>query len=167
MIRTSKGLLKVFVNDIEIKLNINRKPTFKKDDIEIKDRYLITWEQKLRLNDIVKIEFYPMIDVNFLEFNSDEYEQYICYENRSQGFAMTLGLDVNQNIDEFEALNTERFDEFNSRMTLRLYNHEILKQVEHGLGLAWIDYQSVNEVQYSRILARIDFASEPNRMLEE
>lgn len=167
MIKTSKGLLRVFVNDIEIKLNINRKPTAKKDDIEIKNRYLITWEQDLQLNDIVRIEFYPTIEVDFLEFNSDEYEQYICYEDRLKNFAMTLGLDVNQNIDESEALDTEQFAEFNSRMTVRLYNYEILEQVEHGLGLAWIDYQSVNEVQYSKILARVDFASEPNRILEE
>lgn len=156
------GTFEVSINGKNVNLTEKKINPYYKKGFKIKERYLLTWNQKLHLNDTIKIKFHPSVEIDFLEFDADEYEQYICYEGKEHSFIMTICIKVGHDTEDKELLDYGRLGlgDWGSKIELALKDQETLDQVAKGIGIAWTYYEDPSEEIYSSLLTHVDSASE-------
>lgn len=156
------GAFEASINGKNVSLTEKKINPYYKKGFKIKERYLLTWNQRLHLNDIVKIKFHPSVKIDFLEFDADEYEQYICYEDRKHNFIMTICVKVGHDTEDKDLLEYGGLGvgDWGTEIEVALKDQETLNQVARGIGIAWTHYENFSEERYSSLLAHVDFASE-------
>lgn len=157
--KTKFANVTVNVNHQSIDLKMVKQKPYVVDEIFIKDRYRLISEKKLDIGDVVEINFNPSGEVQEIDLNTDENEQWLCYIIEKHFVSLEVDtFEDNTLIDNTCVEKNE--DGRQSKITFEILNHEWLDGFKRGVGIAWHANDYPGDLQYeARMGAHVDFAS--------